>query len=107
MSTDQLLIYARQVICALLALFAPWVGMGLPELGTKDVITDESVVRIMSFNVRAGEFDREEIVPQVVADYMPDSVGFQECEGMWYLTLKTYLPDYTIVGVGRLTGVQL
>lgn len=61
----------------------------------------------MSFNVRDGEFDREEIVPQVVADYMPDSVGFQKCEGTWFMTLKAYLPDYTIVGVGRLTGVPL
>ena len=106
MSTDQLLTYAKQVICALLALILPWAGVGLPSLGAnKD--TDEAIVRVMSFNVRDGEFDREEIVPQVVADYMPDSVGFQECEGTWYLTLKTYLPDYTIVGVGRLTGLPL
>ncbi len=106
MSTEQLLTYAKQAICALFALFLPWAGIGLPELGGNGTQYEEAV-RIMSFNVRAGEFDREEIVPQVVADYMPDSVGFQECEGTWYLTLQTYLPDYSIVGVGRWTGVAL
>ena len=106
MTTDQLLTYAKQVICALLALILPWAGVGLPSLGLNGS-TETEAVRIMSFNVRDGEFDREEIVPQVIADYMPDSVGLQECEGTWYLTLKTYLPDYTIVGVGRLTGLPL
>lgn len=106
MSFDQLFTLGKQVICALLALIIPWAGVGLPSLGLYGP-EDEQSVRIMSFNVRDGEFDREEIVPQVVADYMPDSVGLQECEGTWYLTLKTYLPDYTIVGVGRLTGLPL
>ena len=106
MSTETLLVFAKQVICALFALFLPWAGIGLPQLGAQGS-QQEDAVRIMSFNVRAGEFDREEIVPQVIADYMPDSVGFQECEGTWYLTLQTYLPDYTIVGVGRLTGIPL
>ena len=106
MSTEYFLSLARQVVCALLALILPFMGIGIPELGANGV-NDSEAVRIMSFNVRDGEFDREEIVPQVVADYMPDSVGFQECEGTWYLTLKTYLPDYSIVGVGRWTGVPL
>ena len=106
MSIDSLLVLAKQVLCALFALFLPWAGIGLPALGQNGP-AGEDTVRIMSFNVRDGEFDREEIVPQVVADYMPDSVGLQECEGTWYLTLKTYLPDYTIVGVGRLAGVPL
>ncbi len=106
MSIESLLVLAKQVLCALFALFLPWAGIGLPALGQNGPVGEETV-RIMSFNVRDGEFDREEIVPQVVADYMPDSVGFQECEGTWYLTLKTYLPDYTIVGVGRLAGVPL
>ncbi len=97
--------HGKAVICALFALILPFLGIGLPELGAKGP-EDSEVVRIMSFNVRDGEFDREEIVPQVVADYMPDSVGFQECEGTWYLTLKTYLPDYKIVGVGRWTGIR-
>lgn len=97
--------HGKSVICALFALILPFLGIGLPELGAKGP-QDTEVVRIMSFNVRDGEFDREEIVPQVVADYMPDSVGFQECEGTWYLTLKTYLPDYKIIGVGRWTGIR-
>lgn len=100
------LLTAKQVICAVLALILPFLGIGVPELGAK-ANTDSEVVRIMSFNVRCAEFDRGKIVPQVVADYMPDSIGFQECEGTWYLTLKTYLPDYQIVGVGRDTGLKL
>lgn len=103
---EQLVTNAKQVFCALLALIMPLAGFGVPELGAKGP-EDTEIVRVMSFNVRDGEFDREEIVPQVVADYKPDSVGFQECEGTWYLTLKTYLPDYQIVGVGRWTGIEL
>lgn len=95
---------AKQIVCAILALIYPLLGIGLPELGAK-ANPDSEIVRVMSFNVRCAEFDRGKIVPQVVADYYPDSVGFQECEGTWYLTLKTYLPDYEIVGVGRDTGV--
>lgn len=105
MNIQETLKNIKHALCALLALILPFLGIGLPELGAKGPV-DTEIVRIMSFNVRDGEFDREEIVPQVVADYMPDSVGFQECEGTWYLTLKTYLPDYTIVGVGRLTGIK-
>ncbi len=105
MNLENLLPLAKQIICALLSLIFPFLGIGIPETGVKAPAPE--TVRIMSFNVRDGEFDREEIVPQVVADYLPDSVGFQECEGTWYLTLKTYLPDYQIIGVGRLTGMPL
>ena len=103
---QDILTNAKQALCALLALILHLLGFGLPELGAKGT-EDTEIVRVMSFNVRDGEFDREEIVPQVVADYMPDSVGFQECEGVWYQTLKTYLPDYKIIGVGRWTGIKL
>jgi endonuclease/exonuclease/phosphatase family metal-dependent hydrolase len=100
-------ITAKQIFCALLALILPLIGVvPLPELGAKGPV-DADVVRVMSFNVRNSEFDREEIVPQLIADYMPDSAGLQECEGTWRLTLETYLPGYTIVGVGRLTGTKL
>ena len=105
MTLESLLPLAKQVICALFSLILPFFGIGLPETGAKAPAPE--TVRIMSFNVRDGEFDREEIVPQVIADYLPDSVGLQECEGTWYLTLKTYLPDYKIIGVGRLTGIPL
>ncbi len=105
MNLDNLLPLAKQVIAALFSLILPFLGIGLPETGAKAPAPE--TVRIMSFNVRDGEFDREEIVPQVVADYLPDSVGFQECEGTWFLTLRTYLPEYQIIGVGRLTGIPL
>lgn len=105
MNLDNLLPLAKQVIAALFSLILPLLGIGLPETGAKAPAPE--TVRIMSFNVRDGEFDREEIVPQVVADYLPDSVGFQECEGTWFLTLRTYLPEYQIIGVGRLTGIPL
>lgn len=105
MSVDQILTLAKQIICALFSLILPFLGFGTLEPGAKAPAAE--TVRIMSFNVRDGEFDREEIVPQVVADYYPDSVGLQECEGTWYLTLKAYLPDYEIIGVGRLTGLPL
>ena len=105
MNTQEILTHAKNIFCALLALLLPFLGIGLPELGAKGP-EDTEIVRIMSFNVRDGEFDREEIVPQVIADYKPDSVGLQECEGTWFLTLKVYLPDYEIIGVGRWTGIQ-
>lgn len=105
MSFDQIFTSAKQILCALLALILPFLGIGRPELGAK--APPQETVRIMSFNVRDGEFDRGEIVPQVIADYLPDSVGVQECEGTWFLTLKTYLPDYEIIGVGRLIGIPL
>lgn len=107
MSADVVFSMVKQIACALFSLILPFLGIGRCEMGAKAPENAEDV-RIMSFNVRCGEFDREEIVPQLVADYMPDSVGLQECDGTWYLTLKTYLADnYAIVGVGRLSGVKL
>lgn len=108
MSSEQILNSAKQALGALLALLAlvfPLFGTGIPETGAK--APAEDAVRIMSFNVRDGEFERGNIVPQIIADYLPDSVGVQECEGIWYLTLKVNLPDYGIVGVGRLSGLPL
>ena len=96
MSIENIFTTAKQIMCALFALILPLVGIGVPDTGAKAPAAEN--VRIMSFNVRDGEFDRGEIVPSVVADYYPDSVGFQECEGTWYLTLKANLPDYGIVG---------
>ena len=76
-----------------------------PERATKDVITDEETVRIMSFNIRYNEYeDRFRIVPQLIGDYMPDSVGLQECTHDWYLTMGAFLKEYGIIGVGRDTG---
>ncbi len=106
MSFSEILNHVKQIICALLALILPFFGIGtIEDYGSKG--PSEDVTRIMSFNVRNGEFDRGTSVPQSIADYMPDSVGLQECEGTWYMTLDTYLKSrYDIVGVGRLTGIK-
>lgn len=72
--------------------------------GTKDPVADNSV-RIMSFNIRYAElFGRVGMVPELIGEYMPDSVGLQECTHDWYTVFKMLLPHYTFVGVGRDTG---
>lgn len=105
MSVETVFTYVRQIACALFSLIIPFLGFDSVDYSAK--APAQEVTRIMSFNVRNGEYDRGKIVPQLIADYMPDSVGVQECEGTWYLTLKTYLKEnYDIVGVGRLTGIK-
>lgn len=104
MNIEQIMPLAKQVICLLLSLVFPLLGIGTPEVA---FTPQEETVRIMSFNVRDGEFERGKIVPQVIADYAPDSIGLQECEGTWFLTLKAYLPDYEIIGIGRISGLPL
>lgn len=93
-------IYISMVFTVLLA----FAGIGLPERATKDPVNGNNV-RIMSFNVRCGEFEpRYKIVPQIIGEYMPDSLGVQECTYEWYLMLKFLLPEYEFIGVGRDTG---
>lgn len=76
-----------------------------PDRATKDIVTESDTVRIMSYNIRYGEYeDRFRIVPQLIGDYMPDSVGIQECTYQWYLTIRAFLPEYGFIGVGRDTG---
>ncbi len=105
MSFVEILNHVKQIVCALFALVLPLLGITSVETGSKAPEAD--TVRIMSFNVRNGEHDRGQLVPQFIADYMPDSVGLQECEGTWYMTLEAYLKDdYGIVGVGRLAGIK-
>ncbi len=87
--------------------FISVVGFGnVAQRATKDVIPESAdTVRIMSYNVRYGEYDnRFRIVPQLIGEYMPDSVGIQECTFEWYLTIKGFLPEYEFIGVGRDTG---
>lgn len=88
--------------------FISAVGFGnLPDRATKDITetTEPPTVRIMSYNVRYGEYyNRFRIVPQLIGEYMPDSVGIQECTFEWYLTIKGFLPEYEFIGVGRDTG---
>ena len=105
MSFTDILNHVKQIIVALLTLVLPLFGIDTVDYGAKAPEAD--TVRIMSFNVRNGELERGKNVPQLIADYMPDSVGLQECEGTWYMTLQAYLKgDYGIVGVGRLTGIK-
>lgn len=107
MSFNEILNTVKQIACALFALILPAVGIGTVEDYGSKATTAEDAIRIMSYNVRNGEHDRGKNVPQSIADYLPDSVGLQECEGTWYMTLGTHLKDrYDIVGVGRLTGIK-
>ncbi len=89
---------------AIFALVMAFCGSGQCEMGLK--APEENVKRIMSYNVRYNGWERGKIVPQLIADYAPDSVGVQECEALWFYHMKAYLPQYGIVGVGRLTGTQ-
>ena len=89
MSFTEILNHVKQIICALFALILPLLGIDSVDYGAKAPEAD--TVRIMSFNVRNGEHGRGKNVPQFIADYMPDSVGLQECEGTWYMTLEAYL----------------
>ncbi|MBE6755249.1 MAG: endonuclease/exonuclease/phosphatase family protein [Clostridia bacterium] len=89
---------------AIFALIMAFCGVGQCEIGAN--VPSEDLTRIMSFNVRYNEWERGKIVPQLIADYYPDSVGVQECEALWFYHMKAYLPQYDIVGVGRLTGTR-
>ena len=75
------------------------------EIIKKDEITDPDTLRIMSFNIRYGEFEkRRNIVPLLIKEYAPDSLGIQECTYQWYNWLTEILPEYEFIGVGRDTG---
>ncbi len=78
----------------------------MPEVITlKDEITDEDTLRIMSFNIRCLEYNkRKNIVPTLIKEYAPDSLGVQECTYQWYQNLKETLPEYEFIGVGRDSG---
>lgn len=95
----------RNFFIILMTFISVVVFCNTPERAIKDIITDEETVRIMSFNVRYGEYEsRFRIVPDLIGEYMPDSVGIQECTYNWYITLKGFLPEYGFIGVGRDTG---
>ena len=75
------------------------------EITLKDEITDSDTLRIMSFNIRFGEYNkRKNIVPLLIMEYAPDSIGIQECTHQWYENLTATLTDYEFIGVGRDTG---
>lgn len=61
-------------------------------------------MRIMSFNIRCGEFtpERTELVIQMINTYKPSSVGFQEATDGWVNALVQGIGDeYGCVSCGR------
>ena len=81
-------------------------GYKMPdEITLKDEITDDNTLRIMSFNIRCLEYNkRKNIVPTLIKEYAPDSLGIQECTYQWYQNLTKNLPEYEFIGVGRDSG---
>ena len=81
------------LVCVLCVCLGVLAACGMPEFTPKDVLTDAETVRIMSFNIRCGEYKkRKAIVPQLIAEYAPDTVGIQECTYEWYQQLQKKLP---------------
>lgn len=93
--------YISVIISVILAFF----GICTVDIGGA-ANENEEETRVMSFNIRCGEFEqRGKIVPELIADYAPDSIGIQECTHQWYVLLRAFLSsDYDFVGVGRDTG---
>lgn len=101
----KLMLRVISLVCASVVCLTVLTACGMPEFTPKDVLTDAETVRIMSFNIRCGEYKkRKDIVPQLIAEYAPDSVGIQECTYEWYKNLTENLTDYTFIGVGRDSG---
>lgn len=101
----------KKTVCSVLLCLAVLLTVLLPagctsgEIEKKDELTDPDSVRIMSFNIRCGEYKRRKnIVPQLIQEYAPDSLGIQECTYEWYLQLTEKLPEYEFIGVGRDSG---
>lgn len=102
---SNILLTVKNYFMIVLAFVLVFCGIELPFGLPRDALTDADTVRIMSFNIRYGEYDsRATIVPEVIADYKPDSVGIQECTYDWAVTIGTLLDGYSFVGVGRDTG---
>ena len=100
----------KMEVCAvcLLVVFLLFVGgctVEMPEIVPKAPVA-EGEIRIMSFNIRCAEFTRARkiAVPQLVLEYLPDSVGMQECTYNWFKQLTSTLDNYAFIGVGRDTG---
>lgn len=100
----KIIVKAVSLLCALLCALS-LCACGEKEIVAKDELTDPEAVRIMSFNIRYGEYKkRKNIVPQLILEYAPDSLGIQECTYEWYNQLKATLPEYEFIGVGRDSG---
>lgn len=95
----------RNYISVVISVILAFLGICTVDLGGSANEKEEET-RVMSFNIRCGEFEqRGKIVPELIADYAPDSIGIQECTHQWYVLLRAFLSsDYGFVGVGRDTG---
>ncbi len=92
-------------VLTILSITAMFVGCSEKEIVKKDELTDSESIRVMSFNIRCGEYKkRKNIVPQLIQEYAPDTVGIQECTYEWYIQLTEKLPEYEFIGVGRDSG---
>lgn len=84
-------------------------GHEFPVIGVESK-GDESLTRIMSFNVRCGDVNgvpaanRKDVVVKQILAVQPDAFGVQEANPFWMNTLKTLLPQYACVGVDRDQG---
>ncbi len=96
-------VFVKEKIVAFFLILVSLFGFVMPQKGVYQA--EEGVTRIMSFNIRCGEYyERVNIVPELIEEYMPDSVGVQECTYQWYKKFTRSLEDYEFVGVGRDTG---
>ena len=83
-------------------------GHDFPLIAPEAKVTGD--VRIMSYNIRAGDVygveisRRTDIGTRQITEVMPDSVGIQECTGEWMAALKKQLPFYDWVGLERENG---
>jgi len=100
---SKLAIKIISVIVATILLLSNILIGTLPERNIYNI--PEGCIRIMSFNVHCANFEsRKDIVPQLIGEYYPDSIGLQECTYTWMKRLKKLLPEYEFVGVGRDNG---
>ena len=92
-------------ICSLLT----WGGCNQPTP------SKEEPIKVMSFNIRLDAPSdgvnnwkfRKENISQMLKYYSPDLLGMQEVCHNQMEDLKTVLPEYTPIGVGRDDGKKL
>ena len=102
---DKLLSRIAVTLLSVATFFASFQMMLFPQRNIYPVAAGE--MRVMSFNIRYDEFyQRNTLVPRLIKQYYPDSVGLQECTYQWMFTLQELLPEYGLVGVGRNTGTR-
>ncbi len=96
-------VFVKEKIVAFFLIMVSLLGFIVPQKGVYQ--SEEGLTRVMSFNIRCGEYyERANIVPEIIEEYLPDTVGVQECTYQWYKKLTRSLEDYAFVGVGRDTG---